>query len=94
MFAAAQGRLSEAELIAPRRPTEPSGGRALTRERVLRDEAAMWGMRFKRLERLRVRLEEMRSAAEELDPAHPAGGLDPTDPGAVQSRDTAGTARA
>lgn len=94
MFAAAQGRLSEAELIASRRPTRAERWSRLTRSVVLRDEAAMWGMRFKRLERLRVRLEEMRSAAEELDPAHPAGGLDPTDPGAVQSRDTAGTARA
>jgi DNA-binding PadR family transcriptional regulator len=64
MFAAAQGRLSASELVAPRRPT---GGAQqwseLAHRAVLRDEAAMWGMRFKRLERLRTRLEEMQTRA-------------------------------
>ncbi len=63
MFAAAQGRLSEAELVAPRRSTTAERWSALARGAVLRDEAAMWGMRFKRLERLRARLEEMRDVA-------------------------------
>jgi DNA-binding PadR family transcriptional regulator len=60
MFAAAQGRLSAAELVAPRCPTGPERFSQLVHRAVLRDEAAMWGMRFKRLERLRTRLEEMR----------------------------------
>jgi DNA-binding PadR family transcriptional regulator len=63
MFAAAQGRLSEAELIAPRRSTAAQRWSALAHSAVLRDEAAMWGMRFKRLERLRARLEELRDMA-------------------------------
>jgi DNA-binding PadR family transcriptional regulator len=66
MFAAAQGRLSEAELVAPRCSTAAERWSALARRTVLRDEAAMWGMRFKRLERLRARLEEMQGAVEEL----------------------------
>lgn len=66
MFAAAQGRLSEAELVAPRCSTGAERWSALARRTVLRDEAAMWGMRFKRLERLRARLEEMQGAVEEL----------------------------
>ncbi|MGH2852609.1 MAG: hypothetical protein ACRDLF_00235 [Solirubrobacteraceae bacterium] len=69
MFAAAQGRLSEAELIAPRRSTPAERWSALARRAVLRDEAAMWGMRFKRLERLRARLEEMRDMAGVSAPA-------------------------
>ncbi len=68
MFAAAQGRLSEAELVAPRLSTAGERWSALTRRAVLRDEAAMWGMRFKRLERLRARLEELGEVADE--PAH------------------------
>ena len=63
MFAAAQGRLSAAELLAARGEGEAEPWSVLTRRTVLRDEAAMWGMRFKRLERLRTRLEEMRDAA-------------------------------
>jgi DNA-binding PadR family transcriptional regulator len=59
MFAAAQGRLSAAELLGPRRATAARRWSDLARQAVLRDEAAMWGMRFKRLERLRARLEEM-----------------------------------
>jgi DNA-binding PadR family transcriptional regulator len=59
MFAAAQGRLSEADLIAPRRSSDASRWSAAVRRAVLRDEAAMWGMRFKRLERLRARVEEL-----------------------------------
>jgi DNA-binding PadR family transcriptional regulator len=64
MFAAAQGRLSEAELIGAGHGTSTERWSALSRRAVLRDEAAMWGMRFKRLERLRARLEEMRAEAE------------------------------
>jgi DNA-binding PadR family transcriptional regulator len=64
MFAAAQGRLSEEELIGPGRATSEERWSALSRRAVLRDEAAMWGMRFKRLERLRARLEDMREEAE------------------------------
>jgi DNA-binding PadR family transcriptional regulator len=64
MFAAAQGRLSEAELVGAGRKTRAERWSALSRRAVLRDEAAMWGMRFKRLERLRARLEEMRAEAE------------------------------
>ena len=67
MFAAAQGRLSAAELVAPRPATGAERWSELARQAVLRDEAAMWGMRFKRLERLRARLEEM--GAEAVDPA-------------------------
>jgi hypothetical protein len=63
MFAAAQGRLSEADLIAPRHSSEVSRWAAAVHRAVLRDEAAMWGMRFKRLERLRARLEELGGAA-------------------------------
>jgi DNA-binding PadR family transcriptional regulator len=84
MFAAAQGRLSAAELLAPRRPTEAERFAQLAHRAVLRDEAAMWGMRFKRLERLRARLEEM--GAEAGDPARPgadgAAVLDTARPGA------------
>ncbi|MFI5005063.1 MAG: hypothetical protein ACHQE6_08615 [Solirubrobacterales bacterium] len=76
MFAAAQGRLSAAELVAPRHASGAERWSALTRRTVLRDEAAMWGMRFKRLERLRARLEEMREEAGTLDPAHAEGGRD------------------
>jgi DNA-binding PadR family transcriptional regulator len=64
MFAAAQGRLSEAELVDAGHKTRAERWSALSRRAVLRDEAAMWGMRFKRLERLRARLEEMRAEAE------------------------------
>jgi DNA-binding PadR family transcriptional regulator len=64
MFATAQGRLSEAELVGAVRKTGAERWSALSRRAVLRDEAAMWGMRFKRLERLRARLEEMRAEAE------------------------------
>ncbi len=64
MFATAQGRLSEEELIGPRHATGSERWSALSRRAVLRDEAAMWGMRFKRLERLRARLEDMRQEAE------------------------------
>jgi DNA-binding PadR family transcriptional regulator len=63
MFAAAQGRLSAAQLLAAREDGEAEPWSVLTRRTVLRDEAAMWGMRFKRLARLRARLEEMRDAA-------------------------------
>lgn len=59
MFAAAQGRLSETELLAPQPSTAAERWATLTRRAVLRDEAALWGTRFKRLERLRVRLEEL-----------------------------------
>ncbi len=65
MFAAAQGRLSEAELVAPRCSTVQERWSALARRAVLRDEAALWGTRFKRLERLRARLEELGEVAEE-----------------------------
>jgi hypothetical protein len=78
MFAAAQGRLSEAELVAPVCSTAAERFSQLTRGAVLRDEAAMWGMRFKRLERLRARLEELRSTDGVPDPAHRSAG--PTDP--------------
>jgi DNA-binding PadR family transcriptional regulator len=90
MFAAAQGRLSEAELVAPRPSTEAERFSQLTRSAALRDEAAMWGMRFKRLERLRARLEEMRSATCALELDHHAGGPHPPDP---VGRDAAGIAR-
>lgn len=63
MFAAAQGRLSATELIGPRRATGAQRWAELAHQAVLRDEAAMWGMRFKRLERLRARLEEMGAEA-------------------------------
>jgi DNA-binding PadR family transcriptional regulator len=76
MFAAAQGRLSEAELIGSGRKTRTEQWSALSRRAVLRDEAAMWGMRFKRLERLRARLEEMRTEAAELCPQEGDGGED------------------
>jgi DNA-binding PadR family transcriptional regulator len=66
MFAAAQGRLSEAELVAPRCATAEQRWSALARRAVLRDEAALWGTRFKRLERLRARLEELGEVAVEL----------------------------
>jgi DNA-binding PadR family transcriptional regulator len=80
MFAAAQGRLSAAELVAPRSPTDDERFSLLAHRAVLRDEAAMWGMRFKRLERLRARLEEM--GAEAGDPTisiagSPANGVAP-----------------
>ncbi len=65
MFAAAQGRLSETELLAPQRSTAQERWSALTRRAVLRDEAALWGTRFKRLERLRARLEELGEVADE-----------------------------
>jgi DNA-binding PadR family transcriptional regulator len=80
MFAAAQGRLSAAELVAPRRSTGAERWSELAHRAVLRDEAAMWGMRFKRLERLRARLEEMQTAPGQLD--------------AGEERDAARTARA
>jgi DNA-binding PadR family transcriptional regulator len=69
MFAAAQGRLSAAELLAPRSPTDAERFSLLTHRAVLRDEAAMWGMRFKRLERLRARLEEMGAKAMDTAPS-------------------------
>ncbi len=84
MFAAAQGRLSAAELLAPRgRATGARRWSELARQAVLRDEAAMWGMRFKRLERLRARLEEMgaevgdRLAGEAADPTRSSADRDP-----------------
>jgi DNA-binding PadR family transcriptional regulator len=64
MFAAAQGRLSGEELIGPRRAAGHDHWSGLMRRAMLRDEAAMWGMRFKRLERLRTRLEGLREEAE------------------------------
>ncbi len=64
MFAAAQGRLSGEELLNRGHATSHEHWSALTRRTMLRDEAAMWGMRFKRLERLRARLEELRGEAE------------------------------
>ncbi len=64
MFAAVQGRLSAAELVGHGRVASRERWSALSRRAVMRDEAAMWGMRFKRLERLRARLEEMRREAE------------------------------
>jgi hypothetical protein len=67
MFAAAQGRLSAAELVGLGRATRAQRWGELAHQAVLRDEAAMWGMRFKRLERLRARLEEM--GAEAVAPA-------------------------
>jgi DNA-binding PadR family transcriptional regulator len=91
MFAAAQGRLSAAELVAPRRPTDAERFSQLAYRAVLRDEAAMWGMRFKRLERLRARLEEM--GAEAANPARPGtggGGAGPVE--SVVGSDTARTA--
>jgi DNA-binding PadR family transcriptional regulator len=72
MFAAAQGRLSEAELVAPRCATAEQRWSALARRAVLRDEAALWGTRFKRLERLRARLEELGEVAEEPAMGHNA----------------------
>jgi DNA-binding PadR family transcriptional regulator len=68
MFAATHGRLSAAALVSPKRTTGAERWSELAHRAVLRDEAAMWGMRFKRLERLRARLEEMQ--AEVLKPAH------------------------
>jgi DNA-binding PadR family transcriptional regulator len=62
MFAAVQGRLSEAELLSVRHPAHAVPWSALTSRVVLLDEAAMWGMRFKRLERLRTHLEELRDS--------------------------------
>ncbi len=72
MFAAAQGRLSATELLAPRPATDAQRWSELALQAVLRDEAAMWGMRFKRLERLRARLEEM--GAEAQNAARPGAG--------------------
>lgn len=73
MFAGAQGRLSEAELVAPQHSTTAAERwAALTRRAVLRDEAALWGMRFKRLERLRARLEELGDVPEEPAMGHNA----------------------
>ncbi len=71
MFAAAQGRLSEAELLSLRHPAHSVAWSALTRRIVLLDEAAMWGMRFKRLERLRTHLEELRDSTPECPAARP-----------------------
>ncbi len=68
MFAAAQGRLSAAELLGSRCTTDAERFTQLAHRAVLRDEAAMWGTRFKRLERLRGRLEEM-----QVGPAQPGG---------------------
>jgi len=60
MFAAAQGRLSEVELLGGRGSSaQARRWPELVRAAVLRDEAVMWGMRFKRLERLRGHLEEL-----------------------------------
>jgi DNA-binding PadR family transcriptional regulator len=73
MFAAAQGRLSAAELLAPRGATGAQRWSELAHQAVLRDEAAMWGMRFKRLERLRARLEEMGAEVGEPVRAEAAG---------------------
>ncbi|HXA55196.1 MAG TPA: hypothetical protein VNV37_10040 [Solirubrobacteraceae bacterium] len=61
MFAAAHGRLGAAELLGSQRAGGAERWSELAERVVLRDEAAMWGMRFKRLERLRARLEEMQS---------------------------------
>jgi DNA-binding PadR family transcriptional regulator len=63
MFAAAQGRLSEDELVGSGRAGEREHWSVLVRRAVLRDEATMWGMRFKRLERLRARLEGLHEQA-------------------------------
>jgi DNA-binding PadR family transcriptional regulator len=88
MFAAAQGRLSEADLTAPRHSSDASRWSAATRRAVLRDEAAMWGMRFKRLERLRARVEELREAALPAEPKAVEGPLRgaavPAEPKAVK----------
>ena len=77
MFAAAQGRLSAAELVAPKRATTAERWSELAYRAVLRDEAAMWGMRFKRLERLRARLEEMGAEAVAVDAESRADGSAP-----------------
>ncbi len=89
MFAAIQGRLSEAELLAPEHPVAARQWSELVHEAVLRDEAAMWGMRFKRLERLRLRLEELREVAAvalpDEPPAH-AGATQPARPARRSAR--------
>jgi DNA-binding PadR family transcriptional regulator len=72
MFAAAQGRLSATELVSPRQAPSAERWSELALQAVLRDEAAMWGMRFKRLERLRARLEEM--GVEAQNAARPGAG--------------------
>jgi DNA-binding PadR family transcriptional regulator len=66
MFAAAQGRLSAEELVGSSGSASRGRWSALMCRVRLRDEAAMWGMRFKRLERLRTRLEGLREEAERL----------------------------
>jgi DNA-binding PadR family transcriptional regulator len=79
MFAAAQGRLSEAELIASGRSPKAERWSQLLHGAALRDEAAMWGMRFKRLERLRARLEGLSdpaAAVETVDSSRVADALD------------------
>jgi DNA-binding PadR family transcriptional regulator len=85
MFAAAQGRLSAAELLAPRRATGAQRWSELARQAVLRDEAAMWGMRFKRLERLRARLEEMGAEAGEPTISLAGSPTDGVAPGEIQA---------
>jgi DNA-binding PadR family transcriptional regulator len=85
MFAAAQGRLSAAELLAPRRATGAQRWSELARQAVLRDEAAMWGMRFKRLERLRARLEEMGAEAGEPTISLAGSPTDGVTPGEIQA---------
>ncbi|HEV3321601.1 MAG TPA: hypothetical protein VG147_05350 [Solirubrobacteraceae bacterium] len=95
MFAAAQGHLSAAELVAPRHPTDAERFAQLAHRAVLRDEAAMWGMRFKRLERLRARLEEMGEAgAGAVDPAPAEMRLEAVDPTPAEIQAPARAARA
>jgi DNA-binding PadR family transcriptional regulator len=65
MFAAAQGRLSGEELLHARPVAPREHWAALMRRATLREEAAIWGMRFKRLERLRTRLEGLSEEAEQ-----------------------------
>ena len=72
MFAATHGRLSAVALLAPKCATGAERWTDLAQQAVLRDEAAMWGMRFKRLERLRARLEQMQAEVQQSSPPTPA----------------------
>jgi DNA-binding PadR family transcriptional regulator len=92
MFAAAQGRLSAAELVAPKLATGAERWSELALRAVLRDEAAMWGMRFKRLERLRARLEEMGEMGTEAVDAET--GAEAVDPAPAEIQASARAARA
>jgi DNA-binding PadR family transcriptional regulator len=102
MFAATHGRLRAAALLAPKPATRAERWSELAQRAVLRDEAAMWGMRFKRLERLRARLEEMQAdlpapvhampvqpAAAQIPPAQD-GIQEPSTPGGLQEPSTPG----